>query len=1116
MHPICQQVTGAVTAVAFHPILPWVLYGTEDGFIRIINYEVGSQIVEITQSKHKINCLEFHKTQPFFAYGTSSGKINIINYKTCMLLATFSDHLNSIYQLEFHTEYPFLLSSSGDGTARIYNWQSRHCVSIIESTSCAVTTARFSPKSTLVAIGNQYGTLKLSDLNNLYNSSHTQEVQTKLLNFEQIGNFIWVEDAHTDSVTNISWHKSEEIFVSFSLDSTIGVWQVTGLSATRISTIPNNGIPIISGFFHYPSNLVVYSEKNGCISFYDIFKNKKLFKYDNPILEVLSICCNHKSSVLAIGHSHGIDVIKLWKERPFNDFVSGTIAWSTKNHLLVYDTTNKSNKTKISLHDNVSKVSLCPTKTSVVVSYNIQGRQTGFIELTTFSNAKSRQRFIGNSGIFVNRSTIAFLSTSRDFLEVIDTLTGNTRKYPVENAQDLFTFNGGNIFISTEKYLIVFDAIKGKEISLCHIPCAKSVKFDSSKEYICAHNDTTIFYAKSDFSYIESFTEHTKIKSCCFYEDIVLYTTKHHLKYFCGHVSGIINTTPTVYYLIGPSIDSMWFVTRDGTTFLKKLNSKEIHIIKSMTNNDISSVSRQSASSLVGDFVHDTSKNLHKYEISQITSKTEREKFEMSLLCGDIYTAFSICNFLNDRECYKNLAKVSLNSGNLEIAETCYKKSCDNESLAFFYMISGRQQDLSSLSDQERNPLLYLWNNDDEKLKEILDKFNPSLFDTSKSSTLHIFHGKEIKSNWPTYFTKTNSNTLQNEIHSKIYSSDIEGWNNSSDEDNKNNDNSIEEEGWDIQIEDDYRNDYQQSIFEIPVEGENIEKQWVHNCNVAGDLAKSGDFSGCLILLKEQIGLKNYEEIRKFLPEFYVSCHSYLRTEYGNLVFPLSSIFRGVFVPCKCNDILLLSSIENNIFNSFTKAKISECISKCRELFLYSCFCSVHTLDEKKQVIEIISLCKEYCVCCLLENTRKTESNIKRQVEYSMYMTHCKLLSIHESICLRSALKQSLKHKCNHCAICISRRMIDFGNDKLRELGLQTLQVTGNSAVDSIQVDYNEKVPFELCCYSFVPIYRGTKSIFCPLCKSSFLSRYKGKLCPVCNLCEIGYESKGLTLIRDK
>ena len=63
---------------------------------------------------------------------------------------------------------------------------------------------------------------------------------------------------------------------------------------------------------------------------------------------------------------------------------------------------------------------------------------------------------------------------------------------------------------------------------------------------------------------------------------------------------------------------------------------------------------------------------------------------------------------------------------------------------------------------------------------------------------------------------------------------------------------------------------------------------------------------------------------------------------------------------------------------------------------------------------------------------------------------------------------------------------------------------------DTIEIDYDEFTPFEICAASYTPIYRGSPSVRCPYTDAAFKPEFKGKLDPLTPLTEIGAVASGL------
>ncbi|RXG71607.1 Coatomer subunit alpha [Armadillidium vulgare] len=110
----------------------------------------------------------FHQQQPLFVSGGDDYKIKVWNYKLRRCLFTLLGHLDYIRTTEFHqAEYPWILSASDDQTIRIWNWQSRNCVSILTGHNHYVMCARFHLTQDLIVSASLDSTVRVWDISGL-------------------------------------------------------------------------------------------------------------------------------------------------------------------------------------------------------------------------------------------------------------------------------------------------------------------------------------------------------------------------------------------------------------------------------------------------------------------------------------------------------------------------------------------------------------------------------------------------------------------------------------------------------------------------------------------------------------------------------------------------------------------------------------------------------------------------------------------------------------------------------------------------------------------------------------------------------------------------------------
>jgi len=1101
MNVICSQASSNALGLDFHPSQPWLLYGTQKGTVRIVDYEAGSVILEISFSPDKVNCVSFHKKEPIFACGTDKSRIHLYNYRKNVLLFSFTDHLDSITSIDFHLDHPFLVSASVDGSSRIWNWQSRVCLTVLGSDVSPINCVKLSPKHPYVVTGDYDGVCRLYDISPLYHSSHSTEMSKSLFSNESPVNTLWENEIHLLSITSLSWHQTDPVFATVSSDSSIKIWSVNGSSVMSIGVLNSTMGPFASGGFHYPSFLFGAITQSGLLHFWES-KNGKLIQTQNLVSQVNNVVFHPKFALMALGHTEGIQIHKLWKERPFYDCIDSLVVWTKQRQLIFFDTNEKKSQKAFSVHDSVSKVSLCPAKNFAVVSYTLRGKASGFFEVIDFKQPKQRKRWIGSNSVWANRTTLAALSNSKEKLIIIDMSSSRVKKYEIPTAISIFPGLSSTIYISSEKCLFLFDIYKEKIVNDAHMPFVKSVILDSKNNRICAHSGGCVYNSSPDLLEFQKVKDLEKIKSICWYNGIVLYTTRHHLKYFAGNINGIICTLQGIYYLLCPSNESLWFVTRSGTAFQKKVQFNEIELLQSIKNDNYNKFTRLLKDGKpAGSFIQTIAMKEERFDLALYVSSNDEDSFRYALMDYRIDIAYEVCQKINKPEIWMKLAEFAMKIGNIKIAETSYKMADNIQGLASLYLVTNQKDKMDLLATNTTDPLLMIWSNQDQKLIEVLktESINISQYN---NSVLSPKLGLTLPNDWPLL------NSSINYLENRAELSDIEQW-------SESESNNSYEEGWDIQIEEDVR-DVSATIFTIPVHGESIRNQWMRSSHIAGDLAASGDFSGALVALYNSISLMNFTDLKKSILNSFMASNCIIRTQYSSIIFPLSSNFRTKSVPLSINHVEFLSSLVTCMMSAFTKGKFMDCFNISKLIFTHAVFSAVNTIEDEKKVFDSIQFARYYSLAVILENSRKQSTN-SRQLELALYITHLPLLPMHLRLTIQSALKISMKEKQNYTTVSLSNRLLELSSiEKVEQIAKQAISSAGVSPKDTFKLDYSEKNPFEICAHSLKPIFRGNKSVTCPLCRAPYFPEFKGQLCSVCQISKIGADCPGLSILRGK
>jgi coatomer protein complex subunit alpha (xenin) len=138
----------------------------------------------------------------------------------------------------------------------------------------------------------------------------------------------------------------------------------------------------------------------------------------------------------------------------------------------------------------------------------------------------------------------------------------------------------------------------------------------------------------------------------------------------------------------------------------------------------------------------------------------------------------------------------------------------------------------------------------------------------------------------------------------------------------------------------------------------------------------------------------------------------------------------------------------------------------------------------------------------------------KRSCELAAYFTHCNLDPVHLILTLRTAMNLHFKLKNYRFAASFAKRLLELGPKP--DMAQQTRKLLAvcdkNPSNELVDIKYDEHNPFNVCCKTYEPIYRGKPEIKCPFCSASYIPSAAGELCKICLVSEVGKDTIGLRI----
>ena len=980
--------------------------------------------------------------------------------------------------------------------------------------------AAFNPQQPLVATACTDECVRLFSIQNLLQGSMSKDVDSSFFNLDQNSILLSENEEHPEGANCVAWDPTGNRLVSCGEDGTIKIYIIINDELNLTSTISSHTSGVTSVAFHPATGNIVSCSEDFTVKVFDSNTCKEISSFDIPSSRFWCIAAHPKDALIAAGHDQGVVILKTNKERTPFDAQGSSVAWLQENELHVVDVLTKNQEKPSSVRHGVTSISWNPSRSMALLSYdNDDDPMYEIIDITMKTPISKNE---GLSAIWFSRSSLAALSTTRDKLLYGEPGSPVMTRVSIPHAQRIFPAPAQRIYIVTRTSIILFDVVRQKQIRETNFIDCKSITLSDDKSKICARASNSVLTANADLTNSSIFQESTKVKSCCFCGEAILFTTRTHLKYIVAGNSGVVCSLPRVLYIVKAMDNTAWFVTRDGNVFKREIELSEVRLklalINSKQDGGASARSIVSEQPPIGFAVMEFAANAGRYDIAESLARDPKIKFDMALKACDFATAQQCADEINQKSVYQTFATACMNCGKITLAEAAYKKAGDTDSLSFLYLITGQQEQLQKVAKQTNSPMQMLWCNDNESIDKLLVQMAPTLEESlqEKGEEITIKPGTKITTDWPTTrsaFVPLAKPGEQEDIE------DEGGWGDSSENGEQAEEDG--EDGWEVGLDLDTEagiptgKSIPTTGVSIPTRGESTQEKWGKVATTAGDLVAAGQFADALITLKGSINAKNTEPLKELFVNHYTTANAVASTQFGDLLVPISTQFRGFAFPASTDIVQALDEMREAAFNTFSKGKFGECRSICVNIIRRGMLASVQTKEEEQKVLDTINIAMKYALGVSMEISRKTETDTARGIEYAAYFTHVGLLPSHERLALQSAMRVCMKAKNYLTAKPIIQRLLDLSPpEKVANMARTHLSVAAKNATNAYQIDYNERNPFVVCAVSMKPIYRGKQSIVCPLCGAHAMPQYAGTLCPICEISELGGAPTGLKILR--
>lgn len=682
------------------------------GRVQIISYETNSVIRTIDVSDVPVRAGRFIARKNWIVVGSDDFQIRVFNYNTSEKVCQFEAHPDYIRTLAVHPTQPILLSSGDDMTIKMWNWEMNwKLLRTFEGHTHYVMYVAFNPKDTnTFASACLDGTVKIWSLGSSTPNITFLAHETRGVNFVEYYPF-----------------PDKPYLITSSDDQTIRVWDYQMKS--NVATLEGHSSNVSFAMFHPELPLIISGGEDNMTKFWNANTFKIEYTLDFGLDRAWCIACKKGTNYVALGYDAGASVLKIGNDEPTISMdPSGKVVWSKHSEVfssVVKRTEDvKDGETLTLTQKDLGSVEVFPTQ----LIHSPNGRfvaVTGDGEYIIYTALAWRNKSFGSGVEFVwahDSNEFAVRTKSKD-VRVFKNFKERPTDFIDASGVDKI-FGGALLGCAQSEYVEFFDWESGRKVRRVDVEAKQIFWSDSGELVTIATSDS--FYilkfsrenfvaalqngeydetdgAEDSFEVIHDISD--SIKTGKWVGDCFIYTTSSNkLNYLVGGEIYTINHFDKEMYLLG-------YIPRDDSVYLadKELNVTSYHLSLKLVEYQtvVLRGDMELASEILQDIPESEKSKVSRFleaqgytDLAMEVSDDPEQKFDLALKLGDFEAAKEIADKVNNVAKWRSLGDASLAAWNVTLAEQCFEKAGDLESLFLIYTSTGNKASLKSIADK--------------------------------------------------------------------------------------------------------------------------------------------------------------------------------------------------------------------------------------------------------------------------------------------------------------------------------------------------------------------------------------------------------------------------------
>ncbi|CAN6654675.1 coatomer subunit beta' [Trichomonascus vanleenenianus] len=706
-----QNHSDRVKAIDIHPTEPWVLSTFYSGRVQLVNYESGAIVKSIEVSDVPVRAGRFIARKNWIVLGSDDFQIRVYNYNTGAKVKQFEAHPDYIRCLAVHPTQPFVISAGDDMTIKLWNWEMEwKNTQTFEGHGHYIMYVAFNPK----------------DPNTFASACLDRTVKIWSLGSSTPNFTLDTHDSRGLNFVEYYPQSDKPYIITTSDDRTIRVWDYQTKSC--VATLEGHQHNVSFAVFHPELPIIISGSEDSTIKIWNANTYKLEQTHNYGLERAWCAMCRKGSNVVALGFDAGTVVLQLGKEEPAISMdPNGKIVWS--RHSEVHSTVIKGGE-EVSDGEilpltakELGSVEVYPTK----LVHSPNGRfvaVTGDGEYIIYTALAWRNKSFGTALDF------AWAQDSNEYA-VLDTnhsirLFKNFKERPLGHVSVDFApqriFGGTLLGVKGDGFVMFYDWETGYFVRRVDIEATQVVWADSGSLVAIATEESffTLTFDAAEFARAVEAGEWNEedgvetafevdqdvadaVRTGRWVGDCFIYTTfSNRLNYLVGPQTYTISHFDKQMYLLGyiPRDNSVYLADRDINVTSYHLSLAVVEYQTVVLRGDMDYARElldqvpEKERTKVARFLEAQGQTEEAFEVTL----DDEHKFDLALTLGRLGDAEDIAANLASEHKWKQLGDTALERWNVVLAERCFEKAGDLESLLLVYTSTGNKKALAPVA----------------------------------------------------------------------------------------------------------------------------------------------------------------------------------------------------------------------------------------------------------------------------------------------------------------------------------------------------------------------------------------------------------------------------------